>query len=164
MQRFTISIDDQLAEQFDQLIARRGYENRSEAVRDLIRLHLTHETSVAAQGAWCMASVSFVYDHHNAPATTRVLDIQHAHHNLVVSSIHTHIDHDNCLETVVLRGPLQEVKTFAKKLTALRGVRHGNIHLIPLSVERSDQHGHASAEHSHAHDHDAGHVHYKPHS
>lgn len=160
-QRFTISLDDQLAEQFDQLIARRGYENRSEAVRDLIRQNLNNESGESGesgestQEAWCIANVSFVFDHHNAPVTARVMDVQHEHHNWVVSSIHTHIDHDNCLETVVLRGPLHDINQFAKKLIALRGVRHGNIHIIPLDVEH----------HGEGHHMDFGqHLHYKPRS
>lgn len=154
-QRFTISLDDQLAEQFDQLIKRCGYENRSEAVRDLIRQNLNNESCEPAHATWCVANVSFVFDHHNAPVTARVMDIQHEHHDWVVSSIHTHIDHDNCLETVVLRGPLREINQFAKKLIALRGVRHGNIHIIPLDIEHRGEGHHFGLEQ---------HVHYKPRS
>lgn len=141
MQRFTISIDDELASQFDAFIAEKGYGNRSEAVRDLIRSRLGCDSLGEApaggrrQGRaenWCVASVSYVYDHHEQTVTTRVLDLQHDHHDLVITSLHTHLDHDHCLETVVLRGPTAEVRQCAERLVALRGVRHGNVHLVPL--------------------------------
>lgn len=155
MQRFTISLDETLAAQFDRLIAQRGYENRSEAVRDLIRLHL-NDAPAAANASWCVANVSYVYDHHDQPATGRLLNMQHDHHDLVTSSVHTHLDHSSCLETVVLRGPVAAVREFAQKLIALRGVRHGNVHLIPLDAE--------GGEHTHPPGHAEPHVHYKPRS
>lgn len=107
MQRFTISFDDELALQFDEFIAQKGYGNRSEAARDLIRsrlgsVPLGEATSSAHRHGkdrnWCVASVSYVYDHHEQTVTTRVLDLQHDHHDLVITSLHTHLDHDNCLE------------------------------------------------------------------
>lgn len=159
MQRFTISLDDALASQFDRLIADKGYENRSEAVRDLIRSTLGAAT-LAADGAaaggrartgaaaWCVASVSYVYDHHEQTVTARVLDLQHDHHDLVITSLHTHLDHDHCLETVVLRGPVPAVQACAERLVALRGVRHGNIHLVPLA-EQGQAHRHGLAPHRH---------------
>lgn len=158
MQRFTISLDDGLAQQFDALIAAKGYENRSEAVRDLIRAQLGRavlpgrQAEGAPPAAWCAASVTFVYDHHDQTVTTRLLDQQHDHHDLVVSSLHTHLDHDNCMETVTLRGATQAVQAFAQRLVALRGVRHGSIHLVPLAEEHR--------AHSHAHGH--SHRHLKP--
>jgi CopG family nickel-responsive transcriptional regulator len=141
VQRFTISLDDALAAQFDALIATHGYENRSEAVRDLIRARLGAQAVDEAGEGWCVASVTYVYDHHEHTVTARVLDLQHDHHDLVITSLHTHLDHDHCLETVVLRGPTTAVRACAQQLVALRGVRHGNIHLVPL----------AEAPHSHAH-------------
>ena len=92
--------------------------------------------------------------------TERVLSLQHDHHDLVVTSLHTHLDHDHCLETVVLRGPTPDVAIFSQLLIALRGVRHGNIHMVPLG----------ESEHKHAHPHalgdgkkyDHSHLHFKP--
>ena len=163
MQRFTISLDDELARQFDELIADKGYVNRSEAIRDLIRSQLGNAklgTGVrtglrkgSPTAKWCIASVSYVYDHHEQTVTTRVLDLQHDHHDLVVTSLHTHLDHDQCLETVVLRGPTAAVQTCAQQLVALRGVRNGNIHLVPLA-EESRAHRHSGADpaaHRHLH-------------
>ena len=148
MQRFTISLDDDLAAQFDALIVDKGYVNRSEAVRDLIRSQLGHDTLSKPKHrttAWCVANVSYVYDHHEQTVTGRVLDLQHDHHDLVITSLHTHLNHDHCLETVVLRGPVAEVRACAEQLIALRGVRHGNVHLVPLDTE-GDRHSHASAK------------------
>ena len=159
MQRFTISLDDELARQFDQLIADKGYVNRSEAVRDLIRSRLGSATlghELRGKVArWCVANVSYVYDHHEQTVTSRVLALQHDHHDLVITSLHTHLDHDNCLETVVLRGPSQAVRACAEQLVALRGVRHGNVHLVPLDA--ADENAHR-----HAHGAAAAHSHFKP--
>ncbi|MFT4195990.1 nickel-responsive transcriptional regulator NikR [Ottowia sp.] len=159
MQRFTISLDDALAAQFDELIATMGYENRSEAVRDLIRARLSRALLPAAADApggtalWCVATVNFVYDHHDRTLAARVLALQHDHHDLVVSSLHTQLGHDDGLEAVVLRGPLDEVHACAQKLLALRGVRHGHAHVVPLA--------HDAAAHHHPGAH-AAHGHHKP--
>lgn len=149
MQRFTISLDDALARQFDALIAEKGYINRSEAVRDLIRGRLGDARLDAQQPAsahrpapaWCIANVSYVYDHHEHAVSARIMDLQHDSHDLVITSVHTHLDHHHCLETVVLRGPTAQVQAFAQLLVALRGVRHGNIHLVPL-VGNGEPHQH----------------------
>jgi CopG family transcriptional regulator, nickel-responsive regulator len=159
MQRFTISLDDALAQQFDDLIAAKGYVNRSEAVRDLIRSQFGELTLSTAQAPWCVASVSYVYDHHEHTVTDRVMGMQHDHHDLFITSQHTHLDHSHCLETAVLRGPTEAVRTCAEQLVALRGVRHGNIHIVPLHEEEAHghQHGHGSS-----HAAPARHLHLKP--
>ena len=158
MQRFTISLDEVLAVQFDALIAEKGYVNRSEAVRDLIRSQLGNAHLDASASSWCVATLNYVYDHHDKTVTERVLSLQHDHHDLVITSLHTHIDHDHCLETVVLRGATKPVTTFAEKLIALRGVRHGNIHIVPLH-QSSDTHVHPHANDQGA---KARHLHFKP--
>jgi CopG family transcriptional regulator, nickel-responsive regulator len=155
MQRFTISLDDALASQFDAFIESRGYSNRSEAVRDLIRAELDTEQVQALRAAWCVATINYVYDHHDRTVTQKVLSLQHDHHDLVVTSLHTHLDHDHCLETVVVRGLTKSVTQFAQMLIALRGVRHGTLQLVPLN----------KAGHSHTHEHEksaSSHVHLKP--
>lgn len=156
MQRFTISLDDELAQQFDAFIAEKGYVNRSEAVRDLIRTRLGNnrlcESLQGTAASWCVANVSYVYDHHEQMVTTRVLDLQHDHHDLVVTSMHTHLDHDHCIETVVLRGPAPAVQACAEQLVALRGVRHGNVHLVPLESDgRRHRHADSAASAPHRH-------------
>jgi CopG family transcriptional regulator, nickel-responsive regulator len=154
MQRFTISLNDVLAEQFDGLVARKGYVNRSEAVRDLIREQLGSETLDAGKAKWCVANVSFVYDHHERMVTERVLGLQHANHDLVMSSLHTHLDHSHCLESVILRGPTSAVVRCAEDLVALKGVHHGKVHLVPLAEEAPGHH--------HSHGTGGTHKHLKP--
>lgn len=173
MQRFTISLDETLAAQFDEFIAERAYDNRSEAVRDLIRAKLGGATlQPAPPGAqrdrhaaqlWCVATVSYIFDHREPTATARLLDLLHDHHDLVVTALRTHLDHDDCMETAVLRGPLDAVKACAESLVALRGIRHGNIHLVPLDTQiTSDTHPHSPASgHGHGHAHSPS---SKPHS
>lgn len=154
MHRFTISLDDELASQFDAFIADKGYVNRSEAVRDLIRLRLGDVAPLTrahdAKAKWCVANLSYVYDHHDQTVAMRVLDLQHQHHDLVVSATRTHLDHHHCMETAVLRGSVQSVRVLADQLVALRGVRHGQVHFILLDVDRKPhRHEHGGAPHTH---------------
>ena len=153
MNRFTISIDDRLAEEFDGFVAAHGYQNRSEAVRDIVRERLERRRLETADAPWCVATVSFVYDHHEKTLYERIAQLQHDHHDLTISSMHIHLNHADCLETVVLRGPTRRVRQCAERVVAERGVRHGSIHVIPLQLE-AGSHRHAGgdeAPHSHAH-------------
>ena len=162
MQRFTISLDEALALRFDALIAAKGYINRSEAVRDLIRSQMDATLLQAARSHWCVATISYVYDHHDRTVAERVQSLQHDHHDLVITSQHTLLDHDHCLETVVLRGLTQEVQALAQLLIALRGVRHGSIHVVPLS-DGGHRHTHPHTHpRSGTHSHPASHAHLKP--
>ncbi|HXQ63343.1 MAG TPA: nickel-responsive transcriptional regulator NikR [Steroidobacteraceae bacterium] len=140
MERFTISMDDELARDFDAFIAGRGYENRSEAVRDLIRARLEAEGHAGTRGH-CVASLSYVYNHHARELAERLAGHQHAQHDLTVASLHVHLDHDNCLENVVLQGPVAAVRELADRLTAEPGVRHGALNVV--TVERVARHTHA---------------------
>ncbi|MBC7602769.1 MAG: nickel-responsive transcriptional regulator NikR [Ramlibacter sp.] len=151
MQRFTISLDDKLADHFDELITASGYDNRSEAVRDLIRERLDRKGVDEMTAQQCSATATYVYDHHDHTVTEKLLAVQHDHHDLVVASQHVHLDHDYCLETVVLRGPTKAVRACGEQLLALRGVHHGRVHLIPLASEgRGHSHPHApGAKHKH---------------
>jgi CopG family nickel-responsive transcriptional regulator len=168
MQRFTISLDDALAAQFDTLIAARGYVNRSEAVRDLIRNRLDHDhigqPSDADANGWCVATINYVYDHHDRTVSERVQSLQHDQHDLVITSLHHHLDHDHCLETVVLRGLTQRVSALAQQLIALRGVRHGSVHLVPLQpLGSAADNTSVTTAHSHGEGHGHGlHTHLKP--
>lgn len=143
MQRLTISIDDELAADFDAYIARHGYQNRSEAVRDLIRARLDAAHEEADPGSHCVASLSFVYDHHQRALSERLAEHQHARHDLTVAAMHVHLDHQNCLETVVLQGETAAVRAFAASITAEPGVRHGSLNLVTMEdVEPHDHRGH----------------------
>ena len=154
MQRFTNSLDEELAGKFDALIAAKGYSNRSEAVRDLIRSRIDDASLEPSKAFWCAATVNYVYDHHDKTVVERLLSLQHEHHDLVITSLHTHLDHHDCLETVVMRGPANEVHVFSQMLIALRGVRHGSVHRVPLDID------HRKLAHSHGHS--GQHVHLKP--
>jgi CopG family nickel-responsive transcriptional regulator len=144
MERFTISLDEKLASEFDRLIRERGYLNRSEAVRDMLRGKLNTLRLEDQQAPFCVASLSYVYNHHERDLAERLTELQHDHHDLVVASTHVHLDHENCLETVMLRGKTDVVRRFADALIAERGVRHGQINLVP--VDEDAGHGHV---HSH---------------
>lgn len=149
MERFTISLDDDLAADFDQLIETIGYANRSEAVRDLIRQALEKSRLVSSHSNHSIGVVSYVYNHHEKVMADRLTSIQHDHHDLVMSSMHAHLDHDNCLEAVFLRGRTGEVRQFAGQLTAMSGIRHGSLNLISADVVTS-KHNHGG-NHSHTH-------------
>jgi len=145
MQRLTISIDDELAADFDAFVAQRGYGNRSEAVRDLIRARLEAEREVTDPNTHCVASLSFVYDHHQRALAERLAEHQHEHHDLTVAAMHVHLDHENCLETVVLQGGTQAVRHFAAAITAEPGVRHGSLNVV--TMEPAEPHAHAGHRH-----------------
>lgn len=132
MRRLTISVDDDLADDFDALVLAQGYENRSEAFRDLLRTTLGQRQMAASPDGPCVATLSYVYDHHARQLAMRLADMQHDHHELTVSTMHAHLDHDQCIETLILRGKTSDVQTFAQSLMAQAGVTHGQLHVVPL--------------------------------
>lgn len=150
MERITISLEPELARRFDALIAERGYQNRSEAVRDLLREKLGQALLMPGGAKWGVGTVTYVYDRSDHTLVQRVLQLQHDHHDLVVSSQHTPLDHENGLETVTLRGTVAAIQAFAARLIALRGVRNGHVHFVPLHKAAAHKHeGPASALHHH---------------
>ena len=142
MERFTISLDEPLAQEFDALIRARGYANRSEAVRDMLRSELEKDRLARQDAPYCVASLSYVYNHHERRLAERLTDLQHHAHDLVVSSMHVHLDHDHCLETLFLRGDTHEVRGIAEKISAERGVRHAALNLVPVETEAVLHHVH----------------------
>jgi CopG family nickel-responsive transcriptional regulator len=124
--RVSISLENTLLDAFDQLIQSKGYVNRSEAVRDLIRARLIREEAEQAQGEQVLV-VSLVYDHHARELAAKLIDKQHHHHGLVVSTLHVHLGERHCLEVSVLRGRADEVRHLGEELLATRGVLHGEI-------------------------------------
>jgi len=126
--RFGVSLSAELLERFDRLIARMGYENRSEAIRDLIREKLVQQEWEAPK-AETFAVVLLVYDHHAMSVDRRLIDAQHRSHSRVVSTMHVHLDEENCLEIVVLKGPGQAIRALGEKLISMRGVKYGKINL-----------------------------------
>ncbi len=143
MQRITISIDDDLLEMVDTLSERRGYTSRSEALRDIVRESLTREQAAGAAKTSCFATLSYVYEHETRELARRLTSAQHHHHDLSVSTLHIHIDERDCLEVAVLRGTVQAVRSFADEVITQRGVRLGNLHIMPISTAADDPlHGH----------------------
>jgi len=156
MQRFTISLQDELAEQFDTWIAQRGYETRSEAVRDMLRAELERDKQQAAQAQHCVANLSYVYRFGQRELVERLARLQHDHHDVVVSTMHMQLDHEYRLETVMLRGTTAIVSTLADAICAERGVHHGHLNLVSVTEHLSHVHPHQEAHHHtqrHAHDH-----------
>lgn len=141
MERITISLPEELAAEFDRLIAERGYDNRSEAVRDILRAHLDRMREAREADGQCVASMSYVYNHHERELAERLMSLHHAHHDLSVSTMHAHLDHDHCMENVFLKGPVQAVRSFANALAAERGVRHGQLNLVMVELSREHHHG-----------------------
>ncbi|WP_022982367.1 nickel-responsive transcriptional regulator NikR [Ideonella sp. B508-1] len=141
MKRLTMSLDDDLADAFEALVAARGYANRSEAFRDLLRADLGGLREQSAPEGPCVATLSYVYNHHQRQLAMRLTDLQHDHHELTVSTTHAHLDHDHCVEVVILKGPTQAVRVFAQSVLTQPGVSHGALHVIPMT----EHHGHGHA-------------------
>ena len=118
-------MDEELLARFDADIVRRGYANRSEAIRDLIRERLVREEWRA--GEEVVGVITLVYDHHVRNLEARITDIQHDHYHKVISTMHIHLDRDNCLEIIAVRGKGAEIAELAAKLIGLKGVRHGRL-------------------------------------
>jgi CopG family nickel-responsive transcriptional regulator len=140
MQRFTISLDDQLAQEFDAWIAARSYANRSEAVRDLLRAEIERDSQQLGRAAECVASLSYVYNRHELEVAQRLTTLHHDNHDLLISSMHVPLDHEYRLETLALRGNARAVQAFADAVCAQRGVRHGKLNLISVVLHQSHTH------------------------
>lgn len=149
MERFTISMDDQLFKQFDEVAQARGYYNRSEAIRDLIREYLEASRLQKDNKGYCIATLTYIYNHHERDLAGQVTSAHHQHHDLTLSSMHVHLDHDNCLEVTILRGTVQDVRRFANQIIATNGVRHGKLHIVPIELSQ-ETHAHSAVPHTHS--------------
>lgn len=126
--RFGVSAEGELLETFDRMISGQGYATRSEALRDLMRDALVRERLDAEpETAHGLGSLTLVYDHHARDLAERMADLQHDHHDLVVSVLHVHISHDDCMEVIVLRGQVGRVRALSNSLLSLKGVKHGRL-------------------------------------
>lgn len=123
--RFGMSLDSQLLGKFDEWMEKKGYKNRSEAIRDLMRDTLVKEEWESNE--YIVGTITLVYDHHVRELSDRLTDIQHDHADSVLSTMHIHLDHENCLEVIVVRGNASEVQKFADNLISARGVKHGKL-------------------------------------
>lgn len=149
MQRITITIDDDLLQAVDEIMRRRGYGSRSEAMRDILREMVDRER-LAAPGAMCVGTLAYVFDHRTRDLAQRLARAHHDRHDLSVASMHVYLDHESCLEVSVLRGPLNQVRSLSDALATQRGVKHANLHLIPALI-RTVRHSHGAGATAHEH-------------
>ncbi|MGD1061710.1 MAG: nickel-responsive transcriptional regulator NikR [Terracidiphilus sp.] len=155
LSRIGIALDSDLLKRFDRSIEKSGYTNRSEAFRDLIRDRLVRERT-AAPGATVVGTVTLIFDHHASGITEKLTEVQHEHHDLVVSTSHAHLDHDSCLEVLIVHGKAERVQHFGDILIGLKGVQHGRLVMTVPSLDAEHEH-----EHGHTHTHE--HPHERPH-
>jgi CopG family nickel-responsive transcriptional regulator len=123
--RTGLSLEADLLERFDKAIHRKGYQNRSEAIRDLIREHLV--LAAAEENKVIVGTLTMVYDHHQPNLSAKLIEAQHAAASKVLAATHVHLDHHHCLEVVILKGRSGEVKSLADRILSLRGVKHGQL-------------------------------------
>jgi CopG family nickel-responsive transcriptional regulator len=123
--RFGVSLEEALLHNFDSLIKKRKYTNRSEAIRDLIRQELLKKD--LEEDREVAGAITFIYDHHQRDLLHKIIDVQHDHQHIIQSSQHIHLDHHNCLEIVAVKGNSGKVKKLADTLKALKGVKHGSL-------------------------------------
>lgn len=124
--RFGVSIENKLLEKFDHLISARGYHNRSEAIRDLIRNELVNQQWVDNE-AESVGTITIIFDHHVRELTEMLTNVQHQFTHQIIAATHVHLDHDNCLEVIVVKGKTANIRKIADKLISLRGVKHGKL-------------------------------------
>jgi CopG family nickel-responsive transcriptional regulator len=132
--RIGVAIDSDLLHKFDALIAERGYVNRSEAFRDLIRDELVQKSWESPESS-VVGTVTLVYDHHVRMLNEKLTDLQHEYHRSILSTLHVHLDHDNCLEVLVVRGKAGTVQKIADTLISTKGVKHGRLTLTTSGAE-----------------------------
>ncbi len=143
LSRIGISLDSDLLARFDRFISEQGYTNRSEAFRDLVRDRLVG-SAVVAPNARVVGTVTLIYDHHARLLPERLTDLQHAHHDLVISTLHAHLDGDNCLEVILLRGKSKDVQKLGDLLIGMKGVQHGRLVMsAPQTAPKPHSHPHA---------------------
>jgi CopG family nickel-responsive transcriptional regulator len=134
LSRIGVAIDSALLGKFDQLIAGRGYTNRSEAFRDMIRDELV-ERAWEKPDMIVVGTVTLVYDHHVRMLSEKLTDLQHDHFHNVLSTLHVHLDHDNCLEVLVVRGKSDAVRRIADALISTKGVKHGRLTITSTGTD-----------------------------
>jgi CopG family nickel-responsive transcriptional regulator len=141
LSRIGVAIDSDLLQKFDTLISRRGYTNRSEAFRDLIRDELV-ETTWERPDSQVVGTVTLVYDHHVRLLSEKLTDLQHDFHQNILSTLHVHLDHDHCLEVLVVKGKAADVQKVADTLISTKGVQHGRLTITTTGAEFDRRHGH----------------------
>jgi CopG family nickel-responsive transcriptional regulator len=134
LSRIGVAIDSELLEKFDGMIAQRGYTNRSEAFRDIIRGELVEKAWESPESP-VVGTVTLVYDHHVRLLNEKLTSLQHDFHHSILSTLHVHLDHDHCLEVLVVRGKAGEVQKVADTLISTKGVKHGRLTITSSGAE-----------------------------
>ena len=134
LSRIGVAIDTDLLDKFDRLIGQRGYTNRSEAFRDMIRDELVEKTWESPDSP-VVGTVTLVYDHHVRMLNEKLTSIQHDYHHSILSTLHVHLDHDNCLEVLVVRGKAGVVRKVADVLISTKGVKHGRLTITTTGTD-----------------------------
>lgn len=150
MQRITITLDDDLLKEIDAMIVEHGYQNRSEAIRDLTRAGMQQAAQEAGKVGECVAALVYVYDHAARDLSRRLVENYHGHHDLALATLHVHLDDDNCMELTALRGPGKDVQHLADHIIAERGVRYGRVVMIPMGAEGKRKAARKRASHRHS--------------
>ena len=128
--RFGVSLQDVLIKKFDRLIKKKKYSNRSEAIRDLIRRELVQEEIKSDQQV--AGVLNILFDHHKTSMSDKLNSIQHDYFHNIVSSTHIHLDHDNCLEVIILKGKSKDIREISDRIIAIKGVKHGELSMTSL--------------------------------
>jgi len=131
--RFGVSIEPDLLKKFDKIIRMEGYTNRSEAIRDLVRGNLIRGEN-KNPNAESIGTLTIIYDHHTGNLTNKLLNLQHDHTKEILSTIHIHIDHNNCLEVLVLKGKTVKIQKLADNIKSLKGIKHGELVITKSSL------------------------------
>jgi len=150
--RIAMSLEPELLDDFDRLAGTRGYQTRSEAIRDLIRGALVEEQWKDAD-ADVVGTITLIYDHNKSGVQEKLMDLQHRHHSSISSTTHVHMDQEQCLEVMIICGKASAVKKLADLLIAIKGVEFGHLTMTPGSMK---------CGHCHEHDHDHAHEHAEP--
>jgi CopG family transcriptional regulator, nickel-responsive regulator len=156
MQRFTMTMSDEFADEVGAFMLANGYNNRSEAMRDLARMGLDQVKSETSPTGQSLATLAYVFDHKTREIPKRLARSYHQHHDLSVATMHVHLDHDNCLEIAVLRGETTAVRQFSQSIIAERGVRHGRVTFVPVDVVEAEHSHHNGDATPHTHVHPKG--------
>jgi len=126
VERFSVSLPRNLAGSLDRMIREKGFSNRSQGIGDLVRAALVEHQAQREQGE-IAGTITLVYDHHKPQLQATLTDIQHDHHEMIISTLHVHLDHHNCLEVLVVRGAAATVHDIADELLTAKGVKHGKL-------------------------------------
>jgi len=132
--RFGMSLDEKLLANFDQLIEQKSYMNRSEAIRDLIRAALVEER-LGSGDQEAVGTVTLIYNHHVRDLSDKLTEHQHSHHEQIISALHVHLDAHNCLEVLVIRGAVRDIKQIADELIGVKGVKHGKLVMTTSGID-----------------------------